>query len=234
MRRENYVAFKSSLARMNHPTNWLTLRCGVVDSTNELAKRLLRTGLTGSDILVTARGQTAGKGTRGRQWLSPVDAGLYMSYLCRPPRNAGHAETGRFTLAAGVACAEVLRALGSHVELKPINDLVLGERKLAGILTEALWEAGRIYAVIVGVGLNVRAAPRGAIPAVSLEESMPPEAFSRVNPNVLAAALTLAIRSWFYRLADDAQAIQRAWLRFAIPGAGFPAPGEQIGPPARL
>jgi BirA family biotin operon repressor/biotin-[acetyl-CoA-carboxylase] ligase len=134
-----------------------------VDSTNEVAKRLICEPGFGGPACVIAREQTAGKGTRGRKWASPKDAGIYVSVIEVPDRECGGAglaqansfEPATFTQAAGVACVECLRRhFGICVELKPINDLYVNGCKLGGILTEARIEGGKIAALITGIGIN--------------------------------------------------------------------------------
>ena len=127
-----------------------------VDSTNEQAKRLIRGGELREAGYVLAREQTAGKGSRGRFWFSPKDAGIYLSVV-EIPRQRHAISTTLFTLAAGVACAEALRRTACiDVRLKPINDLYIDGAKLGGILTETVIRDGSPEAIITGVGINVR------------------------------------------------------------------------------
>lgn len=137
-----------------------TLWYDVLDSTNEEGKRLFRHGgLTNAACLV-AREQTAGKGTRGRRWESPRDAGLYFSVVDVAPRAAASMDSGAITLAAGVACARVLcESTGLQVSVKPVNDLFVAGGKLGGILAEAIVEGDVVRAMIIGVGINVWSMP---------------------------------------------------------------------------
>ena len=155
----------------------------ILDSTNEEARRLLAAGAIDQSAVITARGQTAGRGTRGRSWASPAGAGLYLSYVCRS-REDGLTRgklplTTAYTQAAGVACVEALRdVLGVELRIKPVNDLIWDCRKVGGILTEAFVENDRLTALIVGIGINVHRADRrlpvGAIPPVCLAEAVAP------------------------------------------------------------
>jgi len=115
-------------------------------------------------VVLTTELQTAGRGRLGRQWTAPARSGLMFSMLLRPPVPVG--EIGWVPLLTGVAVAKAVRRMTSRVEagdfgdargdvavdvrLKWPNDLLVGERKLAGILAERVDDA-----VIVGVGLNV-------------------------------------------------------------------------------
>lgn len=145
-----------------------------VDSTNEAAKRLLAEGAIRDFALVTAREQTAGKGTRGRAWASPRDAGLYMTVVHRDVET-GFPTTGAYAWSAGIACVEVLaEAFGVKVGIKPINDLWVEDRKLGGILVETTVEQGKTQAIMTGIGINLRRAERqvsaGAAIPVCIEE----------------------------------------------------------------
>lgn len=124
-----------------------------IDSTNsELLRRAAPA--QGSDVLLAER-QSGGRGRRGRAWASPLAANLYLS-LSRH-FSGGLARLGGLSLVAGVAAADALHALGYRdVQLKWPNDLLVGTRKLGGILVEGGGEhAGPVRAVI-GLGLNVR------------------------------------------------------------------------------
>ncbi len=109
----------------------------------------------GHGALVTADTQDAGRGRFGRTWHSPADAHVYASVVLRP-----EVADGRWAglgLAVGVALRAGLSRWCSEIGLKWPNDLVIGERKLAGILCEARW-IGAAPQIVVGFGINVRAA----------------------------------------------------------------------------
>ncbi len=189
----------------------------MVDSTNEEAGRLLRAGRVGPFAYVVARGQNAGKGTRGRRWSSPPDAGIYLTVIDRPAPS--HFELHQFTRAAGVACAQVIERLtGIDVRLKPINDLYAGGRKLGGILTEAVIEQGRIRALMTGVGINVRRAERGIpcdhVQPICIEEMMAADAFSSLNPAEITVALVRKIREWNNLVSgNDRHSLEVEWQK---------------------
>ncbi len=130
------------------------------DSTNTQAKRLAEEKAP-HGTLVCAERQTGGKGRRGRIWSSPSGEAVYMSLLLRPPIHPAHTSmlTVVMGLAAVKACNEILKnQLGDdapRVQIKWPNDLVLGGRKLAGILTELNTEVDYINYVVVGIGINV-------------------------------------------------------------------------------
>ena len=200
-----------------------------VDSTNEEAKRLIRRGEVRESAYVLAREQTAGRGSRGRSWSSPRDAGIYLSVVELPGANA-IAPTTTFTLAAGVACVEALRDIaGAFVTLKPINDLYIDGRKLGGILTETVVANEKVEAMITGVGINVRRAnrelPAGAVEAVCLSDIMGPERFATLDLDELTAGLIAKIHRWNVTVfSGRAGEVRSAWDRHKIPGATLPDP----------
>ena len=205
-----------------------------VDSTNDEAGRLVRDGRIGPFAYVVARGQSAGKGNRGRKWSSPIDAGIYLSVIDRPA--PGACELQNFTRAAGVACAETLwERTRIDVGLKPINDLYVDGRKLGGILTEAVIELGCIRALITGVGINVRRAERALPPdhvqPTCLEELMASDSFAELNHAELTVALVRRIRDWNAIVSKgDGQILETAWrkrcLTIDAPATSGDSPGD--------
>ncbi len=120
-----------------------------VDSTNCLAADLVRSGVP-EGLVVVADHQTAGRGRRGRSWEAPPASSLLVSVvLGLPIDHAPHLVTVACALAAADACADVA---GFAPGLKWPNDVVVGERKLAGVLAEIPVPG----AAVVGLGLNVR------------------------------------------------------------------------------
>jgi len=125
----------------------------LLPSTNGEAKRLALRGVPEGTI-VLAEAQSQGRGRLRRHWVSPRGKGLYVSVILRPqvPPEWG----SRTTLAAGVALAVAIEELGGvRPSLKWPNDMMIGHRKVAGILTEANFEQNRLASIIVGVGVNV-------------------------------------------------------------------------------
>ena len=126
-------------------------------STNADAMDLARQGEPEGIVLV-ADHQTAGRGRAGRTWTAPPGSGLLCSILLRPPS----AIVDLCTMAVAVAAAESVESVaGVAARLKWPNDLVwpgdgsVPDRKLAGILAEADWQASDRVAVVVGIGINV-------------------------------------------------------------------------------
>jgi len=131
-----------------------------IDSTSTFAKRLVadRDGKNDEPILVTAEEQTAGRGRSGKTFSSLRGNGLYMSVAL--PVNRMPQESLFITTAAAVAVCEVLRENGCEdAEIKWVNDIYLGDKKVCGILTEAVTdhETGIMRYAVVGVGINIDA-----------------------------------------------------------------------------
>ena len=147
------------LGRLGHPTLFFS----TIGSTNDIASTLANAG-DQEGAVVVAEMQTAGRGRRGRVWFSPPGAGLYVSVVLAPSRAvlAPERAAALLTLAAGVALAEAVeRTTGLGPSIKWPNDLVVGKRKLAGILAEGVASQAplsRLQSVVLGYGLNVSAA----------------------------------------------------------------------------
>lgn len=192
-----------------------------VDSTNDVGRSMLREGKIQDVAYIVARRQTAGRGHRGRTWLSPLDAGIYLTVIDRPRWDVG-GELHAFTRAAGIACVETLFAHAQvRARLKPINDLYVEGRKLAGILTEAVIEQGALRALITGVGVNVRKADRPLPPdhvqPVCLEELMPEEAFAALDIHALVNDLVQRVRHWNAIVSQGhLGALEAEWQRYCI------------------
>lgn len=122
-----------------------------VTSTNDVARELC------SDdgcILVVADGQTNGKGRQGKSFFSPHNSGLYFS-LAIDTDSPAFDFTG-VTCAVAVAVSRaVLKVAETETKIKWVNDLYLGDRKVCGILVQAVNENGRIRKLIIGVGINI-------------------------------------------------------------------------------
>lgn len=128
-----------------------------IDSTNNRAKEIALTAPRGSNALVIADTQTGGKGRRGRSFVSPRGKGIYMSLLCYPDGSADRA-VAITAFAAVAACRVIERMCGVSPKIKWVNDIFLGGRKIAGILTEGSvnMEEGCFDYAVIGIGINVR------------------------------------------------------------------------------
>lgn len=197
------------------------LHFDTIDSTNEEAKRLLRSGQLREPAYLLAREQTAGRASRGRRWESPKDAGIYLTVV-EYPLPPGLTDATVYTLAAGVASVEAIRPVtGIDVRLKPVNDLYVNGYKLGGILTEIVLTAGSRAALLTGVGINVRRAERPVGPAaaepVCLEEVMSPDRFQALDVEALVATLVTGIRSWHAAVSNgQAELVRKTWESYRL------------------
>lgn len=124
-----------------------------IDSTNTEAKRLWQSGHRGPALIIASE-QTQGKGRRGRRWLSPKGECIAVTMLLMPDIPPTHASM--LTLIAGLSvCRAVEELTGLHTMIKWPNDLVLGQKKVCGILTEMSAEMDFVHYVLVGTGINV-------------------------------------------------------------------------------
>lgn len=122
-----------------------------IDSTNTYAKKLATEGAPAGTVILAGH-QTAGRGRLGRSFSSPENMGIYLSLILRPdckPTDIMH-----LTCAAGVAACNAID--DPHVGIKWTNDLVIGKRKLGGILTELSVDpmTQKVAWVVVGIGIN--------------------------------------------------------------------------------
>jgi BirA family biotin operon repressor/biotin-[acetyl-CoA-carboxylase] ligase len=128
------------------------LRFESIDSTNLEAMRRAKAGAA-EGLCIIAREQTRGRGRLDRSWHSPKDAGLYFSIVLRPSFKLFLWPV--ITLAAALAVHDALaKAFQLTVDIKWPNDIVVGDRKLAGILAETV-ETQDGAAVVLGIGINL-------------------------------------------------------------------------------
>lgn len=226
---ESLQAVRSRLA----PLAWHVIYFRTIGSTNDAAAAAATADQEG--LVVVADEQTAGRGRSGNSWHSPAGAGLYMSVVLAPARARVETQRARLllTIAAGVGIAEGIgRATGLVPAIKWPNDLLIGSRKVCGILAEAP------DAVVLGYGINISPAaypPDIAERATSLEAEL-----GRPVERGLVFAETLAGLAARYRELLDGRfdAILDSWRRLASirPGVqitwnmpGGPRVGTAVG-----
>jgi len=135
-------------------TRWLgrELHCfEVLDSTNSTAREMAATG-SPDGTAVIAEAQRRGRGRLGRAWVSPARKNLYLSIVLRsdvPPERLA-----QISLLAGVATCEAVRELCADAAIKWPNDVLVGDRKAAGILCE-MDASGAAPVVVLGIGVNL-------------------------------------------------------------------------------
>jgi BirA family biotin operon repressor/biotin-[acetyl-CoA-carboxylase] ligase len=119
------------------------------ESTNLTAQELARDGAA-EGTLVLADRQTGGKGRKGNAWFSPAEVNLYFSLILRPDISRVH----HLPFLAALSVAAALQLLGLEVDLKWPNDVLLGERKVGGILIDTSTEQGKLIFAVLGCGIN--------------------------------------------------------------------------------
>ncbi|MBI4355888.1 MAG: biotin--[acetyl-CoA-carboxylase] ligase [Candidatus Omnitrophica bacterium] len=180
-----------------------------VDSTMDLAHEWAKQG-AGEGTVIVADAQRSGRGRFGRVWTSPPGTGIYCSILLRPQRDPE--ELSGLTLLGAVAVAEAVH-LTTHLTpaIRWPNDLLIEDRKIAGILTETQRQAQEPPHIVMGIGINVNT-PAALLPpeAGSLTEA----AGLPVDRLALARALLQQLDRYYLAwLAGETASIHQAWRR---------------------
>jgi BirA family transcriptional regulator, biotin operon repressor / biotin---[acetyl-CoA-carboxylase] ligase len=186
---------------------WTSVR--VVASTGSTNADLLSGGGPEGQVLV-AEEQTAGRGRAGRTWVSRPGLSLTFSVLLRPASVPPSAR-GWLPLLTGVAVAAGVRsAAGVEASLKWPNDVLVGDRKLAGILAEQSQDGG---AVVVGVGLNV-ATPQQALPMspTGLPATSLLVEGADVGRQALLIEILRSLEHWYLRFSADPDPVSSGLL----------------------
>jgi BirA family biotin operon repressor/biotin-[acetyl-CoA-carboxylase] ligase len=123
-----------------------------VDSTNAALARLSQDG-AGEGTAVIADAQTEGRGRIGKPWFSPPGVNLHMSVLLKPPIHLTEARL--LTLIGSLAIADAIEAHGVHAQVKWPNDVLVNDKKIAGVLAEVQAHDGRVTRLILGMGVNL-------------------------------------------------------------------------------
>jgi BirA family transcriptional regulator, biotin operon repressor / biotin---[acetyl-CoA-carboxylase] ligase len=179
-----------------------------IDSTNAEALRLVDAGCA-APFLVLAEQQTAGRGRRGRKWVSPFAQNVYYSLVLRI--EGGLRQLEGLSLVVGLAVMQALRESGAQgAALKWPNDVLVGQKKIAGILLELVGDPADICHVVLGIGINVNMQKAAAVDqqwtSVQLETGFP------VDRNLLVAQLGLQLQNYLERhRASGFAALQEEW-----------------------
>jgi len=182
-----------------------------IGSTNDRALDLAAAGEP-EGVAVLAEEQTVGRGRRDRSWQSPARLGIYVSLVLRPEVPAPRAPL--FTFMAAVAVADALRDMARvQAAIKWPNDVVIGRRKIAGILGETRGSDPSIREMVLGIGLNVNQRPEDFVPEVlARATSLRIEtgtAWDRAR--ILASVLEGLERRYARLLAGQAAEILQEW-----------------------
>ncbi|BCX70814.1 MULTISPECIES: bifunctional biotin--[acetyl-CoA-carboxylase] ligase/biotin operon repressor BirA [Pseudomonas] len=141
------------IGRLAPSCDWPVLVFHSIDSTNAEALRAIERHQA-APFVVLAERQTAGRGRRGRKWVSPFAENIYYSLVLRI--EGGMRQLEGLSLVVGLAVMQVLRELGvPGVGLKWPNDVLVGQKKIAGILLELVGDPADVCHVVLGIGINV-------------------------------------------------------------------------------
>ena len=183
-------------------------------STNDVVERMARDGVP-EGVVVFAESQTKGRGRLGRKWISPAGLGLWFSLLLRPamPPSA----VTQITIAAATAVARAIRLeTGLAPQIKWPNDILLGGKKVVGILTELSAEMDCVRYVVVGIGVdvNVREFP-GDLRAVAT--SLAAEAGRPFVRSEIAAAILRELDADYSRVTGGGfSSVAEEWERQCV------------------
>lgn len=164
----------------------------VIDSSNLECKRYIQEHPGCEGVVVFCEQQTAGRGRRGRTWVSPPGSGIYMSMIIQPDFPASKAPM--MTLLAGMAVRRSIEEVyGISPSIKWPNDIILSDRKVCGILTEMTMEDMTISGVVIGIGINVNNNAFGE----ELKEVATSIAMETGTEQPDRAALAVKVLEWF-------------------------------------
>jgi len=183
-----------------------------VSSTMDIAHQLGAKGVS-EGAVVMSETQTKGRGRIGRQWFSPKYKGLYASLILRPkipPRDAAV-----ITLLTAVAAYEAInRVTGLQPQIKWPNDIILKNKKLAGILTELSAEQDVVHFIVVGIGINVN---NDEDELLAQATSLKKQKGSSVNRAELFQEFLRSMESWYFSFCKDGSGpILENWRRYAL------------------
>lgn len=190
-----------------------------VDSTNTEALRHARMGAE-EGLCIMARSQTAGRGRFDRVWVSEPDAGLYMSLILRPKGEPSNFPL--LTLMCGVAVHKTLEGFGIKGDIKWVNDVLVDEKKICGILAETT-DSDLGLAVIMGIGVNLR--PGNFHPEIAgTSTSVESVTGRKISPTDFANELLPNIGALYSRFTskDGCDSILNGWISRSSYAEGKP------------
>jgi len=170
-----------------------------VSSTNDIAIDLANQGMA-HGTLVIAEGQTAGRGQRGRKWITVQGSGLALSIILRPSMFAGE-DWIKYHALGALAIVGSLEGYDLDGRIKWPNDVLLGGRKVAGVLVDVSWEGKQVEYVVLGIGVNVCLEPvlnHGDfdLPATSIEENLD----EKIDWHELLKGILSSLDIWYSRI----------------------------------
>jgi BirA family transcriptional regulator, biotin operon repressor / biotin---[acetyl-CoA-carboxylase] ligase len=206
-----------------------------IGSTNDEALAWATAGAKDLSLVVSDE-QTAGRGRMGRKWFTPPGSALAFSLIIRPQGQEREA-VGRFSGLGALALVGALKKHEVTAQIKWPNDVLIGEKKTAGILVETIWMGAEVDSVVLGMGVNVT--PESVPPSEGLNfpatcvQSEGPSALPRFDllKNLLAELISLRaslasdgfLRAWESALAFRGRTV-RVWV-----GEPEPILGQVLG-----
>jgi BirA family transcriptional regulator, biotin operon repressor / biotin---[acetyl-CoA-carboxylase] ligase len=198
----------AEIERLSSSCQWPVLVYDSIDSTNAEALRAIERHQV-APFLVLAERQTAGRGRRGRKWVSPFGENVYFSLVLRI--EGGMRQLEGLSLVVGLAVMRALRELGiSEAGLKWPNDVLVGQKKIAGILLELVGDPADVCHVVLGVGINVNMQMSDEVD--QQWTSMRLESGKMFDRNQLVAALELMLQKYLaLHQAEGFSTLQAEW-----------------------
>jgi BirA family biotin operon repressor/biotin-[acetyl-CoA-carboxylase] ligase len=193
-----------------------------LDSTNAKAYQLALDGAQEGEVVI-AESQEKGKGRLGRQWFSPPFLNLYLSVILRP--NISPHQASLITLMAAVATADAIREFsGLRPLIKWPNDILLRDRKVAGLLNEIHSEMDCIHFVILGIGVNLNMDEKAFSKEIqAVATSLRIEMGQTVSRKVFLQFFLQELERWYSIFINEGSAaILKAWRDWAdLKGRGI-------------
>ncbi|HUL29704.1 MAG TPA: biotin--[acetyl-CoA-carboxylase] ligase [Thermodesulfobacteriota bacterium] len=199
-------------------TKWMGRRIHyfrTLDSTNAKAYQLALAGAEEGEVVLSET-QEKGRGRLGRPWFSPPFLNLYLSVILRP--NISPHQAPLITLMAAVAVAEAIREFTGLLPLiKWPNDLLLRDRKIAGLLNEIHSETDRIHFVILGIGVNLNMDEKAFSKEIrSVATSLRIELGQTISRKAFLRSLLQALERWYsVFLKEGSDVLLKAWRDWA-------------------
>lgn len=188
------LTFESLRSVLRHPFRFYAS----VDSSNDIAKRWLLEGAPALSA-VFADEQLRGRGRAQRTWLTPPNAGLAVSLILRPPPEF----LPRITMIGALSVYDLANSVGCHnVGIKWPNDIMIGTKKLSGVLIESIWQGNELAGVVLGIGVNVRVDFTGA-PLAGRAVNLEHVTGRRLDRTQLAQTLCDRVEHWYRRISSD-------------------------------
>ncbi|HEV8399794.1 MAG TPA: biotin--[acetyl-CoA-carboxylase] ligase [Gemmatimonadales bacterium] len=211
---------------------WGVPQCGVfrtLSSSLDAIHDVAAQGAPAGTVVVVEE-QTAGRGRDGRTWRSPV-GGIWLGMLLRPPASVPVTGGGALSLRVGLVLADVVDEFVGHARtrLKWPNDVLVDERKIAGILCEGRWQGDALQWLGVGIGINVAndIPPELAERAIALRGHAPDVTRLDVLDRLVPALLPLTTHHAPLTESECTAFAQRDWLRGRQ--IRSPIPGRVVG-----